>query len=124
MKSWKQSRLLRNAFVCSIAVLGIGFVGLGVRVCATTGMTHLAFLGLFVTSGVILVSYYIFRRRARNPGARSLFANKPSPANRPHVPRLATTAAKSVSLDHLSPKPSRAGSVVVKAPRDLPIVSS
>jgi hypothetical protein len=31
MKSGKQGKFLRNVLVCSIAVLAVGFLGLGVR---------------------------------------------------------------------------------------------
>src|ERR1017187_10219431 len=65
MKSKKPSMFLRHALVSSIVVLMIGFLGLGVRVFATADTTRHIFFAAFLISVVILVSYFMFRRRTR-----------------------------------------------------------
>jgi len=73
MKSEKPSMFLCHASVSSIAVLMIGFLGLGVRAFATADTTTFIFVTTFVISVVILVWYFMVRRSTRELTAHSLF---------------------------------------------------
>jgi hypothetical protein len=72
MKSGKPGIFLRRTFVCSIAVLTIGFLGLGVRAFASADITESIFVAALVISALILVLYFMLRRSTREPPAHSL----------------------------------------------------
>jgi hypothetical protein len=108
MKSGKRGKFLRNALVCSIAVLAIGFLGLGVRALEPAYITHLAFVGLFVASIMSLVSYFLPHRPDRElvahpPSRTPPFMKLPIPP-----PRLKATSGNPLSLDLLPAKPALA----------------
>ncbi|MFY9690966.1 MAG: hypothetical protein WA369_11485 [Candidatus Acidiferrales bacterium] len=114
-----QGTFLRNALVASIAVLMIGFVGLGVRALEPAHITHVVFLGLFVVSIVILVLYFILHPSIREitvqPSLRTpLFVKRPIP------PSPSTTRGNPVALDRLPAGLPVAGSPVVKIASDSP----
>ena len=115
MKSGKQGKFLRNVLVCSIAVLAIGFLGLGVRALEPAYITHLAFVGLFVVSIMSLVSYFLLRRpdqelAARPPSRTPPFIKLPIPP-----PHLSATSGSPLNLGLLPAKPALADLAVVKA---------
>jgi len=64
MKSKTPSLFLCHALVSLIAVLVIGFLGLGVRAFATADNTKVIFLVAFVIFVVILVLHFMLRRPA------------------------------------------------------------
>jgi hypothetical protein len=118
MKSGQQGKFLRNVLVCSIVVLAIAFLGLGVRALEPANITHLAFVGLFVVSIVILVSYFLLHR----PG-QELAAHPPSrtpPFMKLPIPPsyLSTTSGNPVNLALLPAKPALADLALVKATGD------
>jgi len=87
MKSGKQGKFLRNVLVCSIAVMVVGFLGLGVRALELAYITHLEFVGLFVASIMLLVSYFLLHRldpelAARPPSRTPPFMKLPIPPRR------------------------------------------
>ncbi|MGC2419943.1 MAG: hypothetical protein WA434_19525 [Candidatus Acidiferrales bacterium] len=115
MKSGKQGKFLRNVLVCSIAVLAIGFLGLGVRALEPAYITHLAFVGLFVVSIMSLVSYFLLRRpdqelAARPPSRTPLFIKLPIPP-----PHLSATSGNPLNPGLLPAKPALADLAAVKA---------
>lgn len=77
VKSEKPGILLRRAFVSSIVVLTIGFLGVGVRAFESAGTTTFLFSAAFVISVVILVLYFMLRGSTRKHPAHSLFRESP-----------------------------------------------
>jgi hypothetical protein len=104
MKSGKQGKFLRNALVCSIAVLAIGFLGLGVRALEPAYITHLAFVGLFVASMMSLVSYFLLHRPDRELVAQPPSRTPPFMKLPIRPPRLSTTSGNPLRLDLLPAK--------------------
>jgi len=73
MKSKNPRILLCRALVSSIAVLTIGFLGLGVRAFASADTTKFIFVVAFVISAVVPVLCFTLRRSTRELTAHSLF---------------------------------------------------
>lgn len=71
-ESAKPRILLRRALVSSLAVLTIGFLGLGVRIFASADTTKLIFAAAVVISAVILLLYFTLHRSTRKLTTHSL----------------------------------------------------
>jgi hypothetical protein len=122
MKSKKPGMLLCRALVSLIAVLMIGFLGLGVRAFATADTTQFIFSAAFVISVTILVLYFMLRRPIRELTAHSLFREPPF-VKRFLLPRLSTIVGNPLTLDHLSERQSRADFAMIK-PADGSLTAS
>ena len=77
VKSGKPAIVFCRAFVSSIGVLTIGFLGVGVRAFESAGTTKFAIGAAFVVSAVILVLYFMLRGSTREQTAHSLFRESP-----------------------------------------------
>jgi hypothetical protein len=124
MKSGKRDKFLRNVLVCSIVVLAVGRLGLGVRALELPYITHLAFVGLFVASIMSLVWYFLLHRPGRElaahpPSRTPAFLQLPIPP-----PRPSNTSGNSHNLGLLPAKPALADLAVVKAVGDSLITAS
>jgi len=112
MKS-KPSLFLCRVLVTLILVLLIGFLGLGVRMFATTDTAQFIFSAAAVISVAIVVLYFMLLRPARQLTAHSLF-REPLFVKRFLLPQLSTIGGSPLTLDHLSERRSPADLVRVK----------
>ncbi|MFZ0981393.1 MAG: hypothetical protein WAN23_18475, partial [Candidatus Acidiferrales bacterium] len=124
MESGKRGRFLRNVLVCSIVVLAVGFLGLGVRALELAYITHLAFAGLFVASIMSLVWYFLLHRPDRERAAHPPSRTPPFLKLLIPPPRLSTTSGNSLNLGLQPAKPALTELAVVKAVGDSVITAS